>query len=72
MGDAGEPGPVYIEIPTDVLRTSVPPQLVLDEWLQAKLPRVLQPDPAAVAQAVDVLVGKAASRHHRPRRAAGW
>src|SRR5450631_1062166 len=53
MGDAGEPGPVYIEIPTDVLRTRVPPQLVLAEWMQAKLPRVLPPDPAAVAQAVD-------------------
>ena len=36
MGDAGEPGPVYVEIPTDVLRTHVPPQLVLDEWMQAK------------------------------------
>jgi acetolactate synthase-1/2/3 large subunit len=54
MGDAGEPGPVYLEIPTDVLRTRVPPQLVLDEWLQAKPPRVLPPDPAAVAEAVDV------------------
>ncbi len=53
MGDAGEPGPAYIEIPTDVLRTRVPPQLVLAEWMQAKLPRVLLPDPAAVAQAVD-------------------
>ena len=53
MGDAGEPGPVYIEIPTDVLRTIVPPQLVLAEWMQAKLPRVLPPDLAAVAQAVD-------------------
>src|SRR6516164_27909 len=36
MGDAGEPGPVYVEIPTDVLRTHVPPQLVLDEWLEGK------------------------------------
>ena len=36
MGDAGEPGPVYIEIPTDVLRTHVPPQLVLDEWMRPK------------------------------------
>ncbi|MGB6349861.1 MAG: thiamine pyrophosphate-binding protein, partial [Pseudolabrys sp.] len=53
MGDAGEPGPVYIEIPTDVLRTRVPPQLVLAEWMQVKLPRVLLPDPAGVAQAVD-------------------
>ena len=30
MGDLGEPGPVYLEIPTDVLRTHVRPQLVLD------------------------------------------
>ncbi len=54
MGDAGEPGPVYIEIPTDVLRTHVPAQLVLDEWMQAKPTRALPPDPAAVAEAVDV------------------
>jgi thiamine pyrophosphate-dependent acetolactate synthase large subunit-like protein len=53
MGDAGEPGPVYLEIPTDVLRTRVPPQLVLAEWLEAKPPRLLPPDPAAVAEAVD-------------------
>src|SRR5262252_10138627 len=54
MGDAGEPGPVYIEIPTDVLRTRVPPQLVLDEWMRAKPPRLLPPDPTAIAEAVDV------------------
>ena len=54
MGDAGEPGPVYVEIPTDVLRTHVPPQLVLDEWLQAKPVRRPLPDPALIAQAVDV------------------
>ena len=34
MGDMGEPGPVYLEIPTDVLRTHVPPQLVLDDWMR--------------------------------------
>jgi len=54
MGDSGEPGPVYLEIPTDVLRTHVPPQLVLNEWMQAKPPRALPPDPAAVAETVDV------------------
>jgi len=54
MGDAGEPGPVYIEIPTDVLRTRVPPQLVLDEWIEPKPARTLPPDPMAVAEAVDV------------------
>ena len=55
MGDAGEPGPVYVEIPTDVLRTHVPPQLVLDEWMAAKPARRLPPDPAAIKEAVDVL-----------------
>jgi acetolactate synthase-1/2/3 large subunit len=55
MGDAGEPGPAYVEIPTDVLRTRVPAQLVLDEWLQPKRPRLLPPDPAAVAEAVEAL-----------------
>lgn len=54
LGDAGEPGPVYIEFPTDVLRTHVPPQLVLDEWIEPKPARTLPPDPAAIAEAVDV------------------
>ncbi|AWN49603.1 acetolactate synthase [Methylobacterium terrae] len=57
MGDLGEPGPVYIEIPTDVLRAHVPPQLVLDDWMAPKEPRLLPPDPAAVAKAVEVLWG---------------
>src|SRR5262252_7485767 len=55
MGDAGEPGPVYLEIPTDVLRQSVPSALVLDEWLAPKPVRVPPPDPAAVAAAVEAL-----------------
>jgi acetolactate synthase I/II/III large subunit len=55
IGDMGEPGPVYIEIPTDVLRTSVPPQLVLDEWMAAKPPRAVPPDAADIALAVDAL-----------------
>ena len=54
MGDSGEPGPVYMEIPTDVLRTKVAPQLVLDEWMQAKPVRLITPDPAAIAEGVDV------------------
>jgi acetolactate synthase-1/2/3 large subunit len=55
MGDSGEPGPVYVEIPTDVLRSHVPPKLVLDEWMEAKPPRRVSPDPALVAEAVEVL-----------------
>src|SRR5579872_3227472 len=54
-GDAGEPGPVYLEIPTDVLRADVPPALVLEDWLRPKPRRVMPPDPAAIAEAVDVL-----------------
>ena len=54
MGYGGEPGPAYIEIPTDVLRAPVLPQLVLDEWMQTKPPRLMPPDPAAIAEAVDV------------------
>ncbi|HEY2135569.1 MAG TPA: thiamine pyrophosphate-dependent enzyme, partial [Xanthobacteraceae bacterium] len=52
-GDMGEPGPVYLEIPTDVLRTTVPPALVLDEWMEPKAARVLPPDSAAIAAAVE-------------------
>lgn len=55
LGDRGEPGPVYLEVPTDVLRSHVPAGLVLDDWLRAKPPRRMPPDPAAVAAAVDVL-----------------
>lgn len=51
FGDMGEPGPSYIEIPTDVLRTHVQPQLVLDEWLNGTPRRKLQPNPQAVAEA---------------------
>ena len=52
FGDLGEPGPSYIEIPTDVLRTHVQPQLVLDEWLNGSPRRKPQPDPEGVEAAV--------------------
>ena len=55
FGDLGEPGPVYLEIPTDVLRTHVPANLVLGEWMQRKKPRVIPPDLAIVEQAVEAL-----------------
>ena len=55
FGDLGEPGPSYIEVPTDVLRTRVAPNLVLDEWMAPRGPRLVTPDPAAVAEAVEVL-----------------
>jgi acetolactate synthase-1/2/3 large subunit len=54
-GDLGEPGPVYVEIPTDVLRTDVPDALVLDDWMRPKPPRRIPPDPGAVAAAVEAI-----------------
>ena len=56
-GDGGEPGPVYVEIPADVLRERIHPALVLDEHLRRKPRRVGLPDPAAVERAAELLAG---------------
>ena len=52
MGDMGEPGPVYIEIPTDVLRTHLIDALVPDDWLAAKPARRPALPSERVAEAV--------------------
>ncbi len=54
-GDAGEPGPAYIEIPPDVLRESVSPNLILEDWLKPTPPRRLLPDPERVTDAIAVI-----------------
>ena len=51
LGDGGTPGPAYVEIPTDLLRESVPPGVVLDEFLQARGRRRLHPDPTDIRRA---------------------
>jgi acetolactate synthase-1/2/3 large subunit len=55
FGDLGEPGPVYLEIPTDVLRTRVGSNLILDEWMRPRGMRLIPPAATAVAAAVDAL-----------------
>src|SRR5512132_2534462 len=50
-GDGNPPGPVYIEIPTDVLRETVPDAVVLEEHMRAKPRRRLLPDAAEVSRA---------------------
>jgi len=50
-GDLGEPGPAYIEFPTDVLRAEVAENLVLDDWLAAKPARRTPPEAERVAEA---------------------
>ncbi len=57
FGDAGEPGPAYIDFPADVLRRIVPKPVQLEEHLQPKPRPVVMPDPARVAQAVEELWG---------------
>jgi acetolactate synthase-1/2/3 large subunit len=52
QGDAGEPGPAYIEVPTDVLRTSVAPHLIPADWIAPKPARAPQPDPSRIAEGV--------------------
>ena len=54
-GDGNPPGPVYIEIPTDVLRETVPDAVLLDEHLRAKPRRMFQPDPTEVSRGAALL-----------------
>ena len=55
FGEGGEPGPAFIEFPTDTLRAIVPKAIQMEEHFRPK-PRVrLMPDPATVAAAVDLL-----------------
>ena len=54
-GDLGEPGPSYIEIPTDVLRSRVPAVLIPKDWLCAKPARRSVPDQALIEEAAQAL-----------------
>ncbi len=56
-GDMGEPGPSYIEFPTDVLRKRVPSRLIPADWIDPKPARRLPPDPARIAEAVAAIRG---------------
>jgi len=55
QGDGGPPGPVYVEIPTDVLREDVHPACVLPEHLRGTVQPPQVPDTDLVAQAAAAL-----------------
>ena len=55
LGDGGEPGPVFIDFPTDTLRADVPEATQLPEYFRPKPIARLQPDPGAVTLAMDAL-----------------
>lgn len=54
-GDGGEPGPVYLDFPTDVLRDDVPTPLQRAEHLAGRARTALPPAAEAVQAAVDIL-----------------
>ena len=55
FGQGGEPGPVYMDFPTDTLRAEVPKALQLEEHFRPKPRRARLPDEGDVAAAVDLL-----------------
>ena len=55
FGQGGEPGPVYLDFPTDTLRDEVPQPLQLEEHFRLKSRPVLLPNDDDVAAAVDLL-----------------
>ncbi len=55
FGEGGEPGPSYIDFPTDTLRGIVPKPLQLEEHLRAKPRVVTRPDPGQIAAAAELL-----------------
>jgi len=55
LGHAGEPGPVYLDFPVDTLRAEVSRAVQLPELFAPRPKRQILPDPAAVAEAVDLL-----------------
>jgi acetolactate synthase-1/2/3 large subunit len=55
FGECGEPGPAYLDFPTDTLRAEVPKALHLEEHLAAKPRTEVLPDPSSVDHAVDML-----------------
>lgn len=56
-GGAGLPGPAYVEIPTDVLRTSIAATLALPEYFTRRERARCVPDPDAVERAAALLAG---------------
>ena len=55
QGSDGLPGPVYVEIPTDVLRTKIADAAVLSEYLRRRPASRPLPDPAAIERTAQLL-----------------
>jgi acetolactate synthase-1/2/3 large subunit len=55
QGDGGEPGPAYLDFPTDTLRAEVPSAVQLPELFAVRSRPRLPPDPETIEQAAQLL-----------------
>jgi acetolactate synthase I/II/III large subunit len=55
IGQGGEPGPVYLDFPVDVLRATSSPAVQLPEWFLPRPKTIQYPDPAALVKAADLM-----------------
>ena len=55
LGQLSEPGPSYIEIPTDILRCTVKKKLILNDWMKEKKPSQIYPNPKKIDEFVNKL-----------------
>jgi acetolactate synthase I/II/III large subunit len=55
IGQGGEPGPVFLDFPTDVLRASACNAVQLPHWFLPRQKTIIYPDPSAIAAAVNLL-----------------
>ena len=55
LGEGSEPGPAFLDFPTDCLRAAIPEALQLTEHIALKPRPLTFPDPEMVAQATDLL-----------------
>ena len=55
LGHGGDPGPVFLDFPGDVLAAQVPQAMQLPEHLVPRSAPLLMPEPLAVAHAVELL-----------------
>ena len=55
FGEGGEPGPAFIDFPTDTLRAEVPKALQLAEHINPKPRASSHPDPDAITKAAELL-----------------
>ena len=55
QGQGSEPGPVYLDFPVDTLRAEVPQTTQLPEYFTARTTPIVNPDPASIEAAVELL-----------------